>query len=307
MTAINNPSDNLFGIMQGRLVPPEPGRFQAFPRTRWRDEFRNAVVAGVNYIEWIIDAYGLDVNPVFTEAGLAEVEALKAKFNVQTLSLCADWFMTNTLLRCTPPKRTEREQFLHHLIPVAHRIGAHHIVFPFVDSARIITEEDKTAVVEIMLAAAPLAANHGVGLHLETDLNAHDLADLLDRIPHPSVKAHYDTGNSAGLGYIASEELAAYGRRVGSIHIKDRYRKPAGGVETRALGTGSTDFDDAFTAIKRIGYTGPFTLEIARGKPGGEVGWIQQQLAFIRGYWPQTRLPISKQEFSRESSHHRPR
>jgi L-ribulose-5-phosphate 3-epimerase len=272
--------------MQGRLVPPEPNRFQAFPRERWRDEFPNAVASGINYIEWIVDAYGLDVNPIFTEAGLAEVDALKTRFGVQTLSLCTDWFMTNTLLRCTSTERAEREQFLHHLIPIAHRIGAHHIVFPFVDSARIITGEDKTAVVEIMLAAAPVAADHGIGLHLETDLNAHDLATLFDRIPHPSVKAHFDTGNSAGLGYIASEELAAYGHRVGSIHIKDRYRKPAGGLETRALGTGSTDFEDAFAAIKRIGYTGPFTLEIARGEPGGEVGWIQQQLAFIRRYWP---------------------
>ena len=155
-----------------------------------------------------------------------------------------------------PTQRIEREQFLHRLIPIAHRIGAHHIVFPFVDSARIITSEDKTVVIEIMFAAAPIAADHGIGLHLETDLNAHDLTALLDRIPHPSVKAHYDTGNSAGLGYVASEELAAYGHRVGSIHIKDRYRKPGGGVETRALGHRVNQLDNAFAAIKRIGYYG---------------------------------------------------
>jgi hexulose-6-phosphate isomerase len=272
--------------MQGRLVPPEAGRFQAFPRARWRDEFPNAVDAGIDYIEWIVDDYGLDVNPVFTEVGLAEFDALKNAYRVQTCSICADWFMANTLLRCSSTERAEREQFLHRLIPIACRIGARHIVLPFVDSARIITDEDKSAVVEIMLAAAPRAMDNNIGLHLETDLNAQNLGALLDRIPHPSVKAHFDTGNSAGLGYIASEELATYGHRVGSIHIKDRYRKPEGGIETRALGAGSTNFDDAFNAIKRVGYTGPFTLEIARGENGDEVHWIQQQLAFIRGYWP---------------------
>jgi hexulose-6-phosphate isomerase len=263
--------------MQGRLVPPEPNRFQAFPRERWRDEFPNAVAAGINYIEWIVDAYGLDVNPIFTEAGLAEVDALKTKFKIQTLSVCTDWFMANTLLRCTPNERAEREQFLQQLIPIVCRMGAHHLVLPFVDSARIITDEDKTA---------PLAADHGLGLHLETDLNPPDLVALFDRIPQSPIKIHFDTGNSAGLGYIASEELAAYGHRVGSIHIKDRYRKPEGGIETRALGTGSTNFDDAFAAIKRIGYTGPFTLEVARGESGGEIDWIRQQLNFIRRYWP---------------------
>lgn len=272
--------------MQGRLVPPEADRFQAFPRERWRDEFPNALAAGIQYIEWIVDEYGLDANPIFTEAGRAEVDDLKARSGVQTLSICADWFMANPLLRCTPSERGERERFLHSLIPVARRINAHHIVLPFVDSARIISEEEKADVVEIMLAAGPVAADHGIGLHLETDLNARDLAALLERIPHSSVKAHFDTGNSAGLGYVASQELALYGDRVGSIHIKDRYRKPEGGIETRALGTGSTDFADAFAAIKQIGYSGPFTLEVARGKPGDEVGWIQQQLDFIRRYWP---------------------
>jgi hexulose-6-phosphate isomerase len=282
----NAPHPAPLGVMQGRLVPPDQGRFQSFPRSRWRDEFPRAVAAGIDYIEWIVDEYGLDMNPILTEAGRAELDDLKARFGVQTLSICADWFMANPLLRCSAAERAEREKFLHSLIPVARRINAHHIVLPFVDSARIITEKERTAVAEIMLAAAPLAADHGIGLHLETDLAPAAFAALLDLIAHPFVKAHFDTGNSAGLGYVASKELAAYGHRVGSIHIKDRYRKPEGGIESRALGTGSTDFDDAFAAIKRIGYSGPFTLEVARGEPGNEVGWIQQQLAFIRRYWP---------------------
>lgn len=30
------------GIMQGRLSPPEDGRFQSFPRLGWREEFARA-------------------------------------------------------------------------------------------------------------------------------------------------------------------------------------------------------------------------------------------------------------------------
>ena len=39
------------GIMQGRLVPPEGGRFQSFPRAQWRSEFSHAAKVPVDYIE----------------------------------------------------------------------------------------------------------------------------------------------------------------------------------------------------------------------------------------------------------------
>ena len=84
------------------------------------------------------------------------------------------------------------------------------------------------------------------------------------------------------LGYVAAEEFAAYGDRIGSVHIKDRFRKPEGGVETRPLGTGSADFDDVFAAIRSIHYTGGLTLQVARGTPGDEVHFLRTQLNFVK-------------------------
>ena len=139
-----------FGIMQGRLVPPEEGRFQSFPRERWRDEFPNAVAAGIDYIEWIVDAYGADVNPILSPNGLLEFKALKREHSIATPAICADWFMDYPFLRCTSAERAERELFLHRLLPIARDIGADHVVLPFVDISRIDTEEDKQIVVEII-------------------------------------------------------------------------------------------------------------------------------------------------------------
>jgi L-ribulose-5-phosphate 3-epimerase len=279
------PTSTQFGIMQGRLVPPDAGRFQSFPRARWRDEFPNAVAAGINYIEWIVDDYGLDVNPLFTEAGLDELDSLKREHGITTPAICADWFMDFPFLRCSPEQRSDREQFLYRLLPIASSIGADHVVIPFVDISRIETEEEKQIVVEIMTAAAPIAAANGVELHLETDLGPGDFAALLERIPHPCVKANYDSGNSSGLGYIASEEFAAYGDRIGSIHIKDRRSKFAGGIATMPLGEGSADLPSVFACMKQIDYERPITLQVARGEDGDEVNWIRRQLAFIHRYW----------------------
>jgi L-ribulose-5-phosphate 3-epimerase len=272
--------------MQGRLVPPEDGRFQSFPRERWRDEFPNAVAARVDYIEWIVDAYGVDVNPILSAEGLSEFDALKREHDVATPAICADWFMDYPFLRCSPAERAERELFLHRLLLIARKIGADHVVLPFVDIARIETKEDKRIVAEIMTSAAPIAQSVGVELHLETDLGPSDFAALLTCIPHPYIKANFDSGNSSGLGYVASEEFAAYGDRIGSVHIKDRRSKFAGGIATMPLGGGSADFADVFKSMKRIGYNRGLTLQVARGEDGDEVNWIRQQLAFVKGFWP---------------------
>lgn len=271
--------------MQGRLVPPDGGRFQSFPRERWRDEFPRARAAGIDGIEWIVDAYGQDVNPALTEAGRHELAAFKRQHNISTPGICADWFMDFPFFRCTPQQLGERMRFLHTLIPIAQQIGAGYIVLPFVDISRIETKHDLDTVVLVLSQAVPVAIAHNMELHLETDLNPAGFVELLGRLPQSTIKANYDSGNSSGLGYIAHEEFTAYGNRIGSVHIKDRYRKPGGGVETRALGLGSADFDDVFSSMHRAGYNRGITLQVARGIDDDEVTWIREQSAFVRRYW----------------------
>ncbi len=274
-----------YGIMQGRLSPPEDGRFQSFPRNSWRAEFSRAREAGLDYIEWIHDEYGRTANPIFSEAGLVDLEELKRQHNIATPALCGDWFMDFPLIRCTPQERTHREQHLRELVPIAARIGANRIVLPFVDQSKMTTEDEQRTVIEVLQRTLPIAQQHNVELHLEADFNPVDFAAFLARIEHPSLKVNWDSGNSSGLGYIATEEFAAYGRRIGSVHIKDRYKKPAGDVETRPLGKGSANFADVFKAIRSIDYKGGVTLQVARGADHDEVNFIQSQLAFVKRYW----------------------
>jgi hexulose-6-phosphate isomerase len=273
-----------FGVMQGRLSPPEDGRFQAFPRSSWREEIARAKAAGFSYIEWIHDEYGRMANPIFSEAGLAEMDALKAEYGIATPALCGDWFMDFPMVRCTSEELAERERHLHELIPVAARIGARKIVLPFVDQSRMTSEEEKQQVREVLLRALRVAEGHSVELHLEADFGPAEFAEFLAQIEHPMLKVNWDSGNSSGLGFVASEEFAAYGDRIGSVHLKDRYRKPEGGIETRPLGTGSADFEDVFRAIRGIGYKGGLTLQVARGVPGDEVEFLRGQVEFVKKY-----------------------
>jgi L-ribulose-5-phosphate 3-epimerase len=273
-----------FGMMQGRLSPPEDGRFQSFPRASWREEFARARASGLDYIEWIHDEYGRTANPIFSEAGLAEFDALKQEHGIATPALCGDWFMDFPLIRCTAEEREEREAHLHALIPVAARIGAKKMVLPFVDQSSMKTEDEKQTVRGVLRRALPIAEAQGVELHLEADFGPAEFAAFLREIEHPLLKVNWDSGNSSGLGFVATEEFAAYGERIGSVHIKDRYRKLGGGVETRPLGTGSADFVDVFKAIGSIGYRGGLTLQVARGADNDEVNFLKGQLEFVRPY-----------------------
>ncbi len=275
---------NVFGIMQGRLSPPEDGRFQSFPRNSWRQELFRAREVGLSYIEWIYDDYGASVNPIASKEGRAELNALKQETKVQTPAVCGDWLMDHPVIRCSLEERIQRERVLHDLLRWGREIGASRLVLPFVDASSIHTEEEKGIVLEVLERALPISEEAGVEMHLEADFGPAEFASFLASIPHRSVKVNYDTGNSSGIGYIASEEFAAYGNRIGSIHIKDRLRLPDGEVATKPLGEGSADFDDVFRSIRTIEYTGGFTLQVARGSDGDEVNWIKQQLAFIHRY-----------------------
>jgi hexulose-6-phosphate isomerase len=190
-------------------------------------------------------------------------------------------------VRCTVDERARRQRFLGALLRAAARISAHHLVLPFVDQSSIKTEEEKDIVLDVLNEGLKTAAATGVELHLEADFDPQDFANFLARIPHPMLKVNWDSGNSSGLGYLAHQEFAAYGDRIGSIHIKDRYRKPEGGVETRPLGTGSADFDDIFASMRKIGYKSGVTLQVARGTPGDEVNFLRGQLAFVQQHWEQ--------------------
>src|ERR1700722_20776741 len=86
-------------LMQGRLLPPEGGSIQGFPRDRWREEFALAGTARIDAIEWIYDEPGADVNPLATDTGLAEMRALSGQHGIAVVSLCADYFLERPFVR----------------------------------------------------------------------------------------------------------------------------------------------------------------------------------------------------------------
>jgi L-ribulose-5-phosphate 3-epimerase len=257
------------GIMQGRLLPPEPEHLQAFPRKRWQQEFPLAAAAGLQSIEWIYDLYGEDVNPVATAAGVQSMQTLAAEHGVAVVSLCADYFIDKPSLD---------QDKLAWLLERCQLAGISRLVLPFVDASRIETPAQTERITAMLREVLPDAARHQVEIHLETSLPPNSFAAMLDALPHPLLKVNYDSGNSASLSYSPTEEFAAYGNRVGSIHVKDRLRN--GG--TVPLGSGAADFSALFKALGKVNYVGDLVLQVARETPGREVALARRNLSWLR-------------------------
>ena len=67
---------------------------------------------------------------------------------------------------------------------------------------------------------------------------------LLDHI-----KANYDIGNSASLGYDPIVELNAYGHKILNVHVKDRKLKGT----TVPLGSGDANIKLVFSKLSHFG------------------------------------------------------
>lgn len=272
--------------MQGRLGAPEEGRFQSFPRQGWRLEIARAAEIGLRGIEWIYDLFGEGANPLETVEGREELRGLLAQHGVAVVSICADYFMDRPLLRCSQAENAELLERLQWLLGICPEMGVGRVVLPFVDASRIRDESERDQVVANLRQMLPQAERHDVELHLETDLAPQAFRELLDLLDHPLVKVNYDAGNSASLGYRPEDEFAAYGARVGSVHIKDRRL----GATTAPLGQGDTDFPSLREQLIQYDYRGDFVLQVARGEAGDEPRWLASMAALAADWLRGTAL-----------------
>jgi L-ribulose-5-phosphate 3-epimerase len=79
------------------------------------------------------------------------------------------------------------------------------------------------------------------------------------------------------LGYVVRQELAAYGPRIGSVHIKDRIR----GGGTVPLGSGNADIPGLLRSLEDLCYQGDYVLQVARAREGDELNWVSRNRTLL--------------------------
>jgi hexulose-6-phosphate isomerase len=274
-------SNPVVGIMQGRLLPPFDGRFQAFPAEGWREEFPKAAAAGLACIEWIYEKPDEARNPLHDEVGIAAIRDCASRSNVAVRSICADYYMTEHLVDDVGAPVAANVDHLHWLVGQGARLGVTYIVLPFVDSSSLRTPRQVAGAVAILREAGKVAHTSGVELHVECDLAPKSFRALLDEVGEASVKANYDMGNSASLGFHPREELPLVAPHLGSVHVKDRKR----GGGTVPLGTGDADLAEAFAQIRAANFDRWLVLQVARNEAVDHVAWARDNRATVERLW----------------------
>jgi len=272
-------SNNLLGVMQGRLLPKYKNRFQAHPIGYWKEEFHLAKNLGIDCIEFILDFNDLNKNPLMTKKGVLEIKAISEETGVAVKTICADYFMEAPLHSIDNAVSKVSFDILTKLIENTDILEIDDIVIPCVDISSLSDNDSINRFIKVIKKAIPLLELKEINLSLETDLSPPKFCSLLNQIPSSRVKVNYDIGNSASLGFDPEEELNAYGEKISDIHIKDRNL----GSGSVPLGDGCADFDKFFIKLKDINYTGPFIMQAFRDDEGVEIFkeqflWIQKKM-----------------------------
>lgn len=264
--------------MQGRLLPKYQGRYQAFPKGMWQEEFRMARDLNLDLIEFILDYNDAEDNPLINKDGIKEIISIIENTGVGVQTICADYFMEAPLHSSNTRLAKRSQNTLLKLLDNAINLGVTDIVIPCVDQSSL---KDQKSIDRLIKNLSPILKNiekSNINLSLETDLDPTSFINLLNRFQSNRIKVNYDIGNSSALGYDFVEELANYGKHISVIHIKDRVRN-GGSV---LLGEGDADFRKFFIELKIYGYKGPFIMQAFRDDKGIEI--FKKQLSFIKPF-----------------------
>ncbi len=267
---------NKIGIMQGRLSKQKGVKVQEFPMNTWYNEFEKAKNIGFDAIEWIFDSKD---NPMLDDKKLDCILEKTIEYDISINSIIADFFMDNSLLT-NDCNSNENFEILKKLIINANKLNIKIIEIPFVDSSSLKSREEIDILEKRIKEIIPILETNQIVIGLETDLNPKEFAGLLERINHPNIRANYDSGNSASLGYDVCEEFELLGKWIKNIHIKDRLVKG----NTVTLGKGNVDFDALFKLIKKHDYNGDLIIQGARDKNELPEETCRKYITFVKHY-----------------------
>ncbi|MBI2446475.1 MAG: sugar phosphate isomerase/epimerase [Parcubacteria group bacterium] len=268
------------GIMQGRLSPPQNGRFQFFPKD-WQAEFSQAQQLGFDSIEWVYDEDNWNLrwgfNPILDREGREKIKKLSFWYNVGVRSICADYFINGGLSGFGDSKVS----MLIALIFVARALRIKTIVLPFLEKATIKNRKQKKQIIKNINSALGLCCLYDVKLALETELDGPDLKRFIQKFNSPYVGVCYDLGNTVSYGHNSPWDIRLLDDLIFEVHIKDR---KIGSNKSVNLGEGDVDFDGCFKALKSISFNGPMILQANRS----DVYYLddaKRQLDFVKTKW----------------------
>ena len=251
------------GIIQGRLSEPVNGHVQEFPND-WRREFDSLEECGLTHIEWLITKGTAKTNPAFDE-GVSLV-------GLPISSLCADTLVDSRI--------TNRNYLKEHLTPIcesAIRNKIDTITIPLLEDSSVEEAPARHRFKDLIIEFANAYPN--LKFSFECELSIEGLRDILKVSDNFYVT--YDTGNITSYGIQHEKYVDAFHQRINNVHLKDRTYD----AKTVYPDTGDTNFKSIFGKLASAGYSGPYTMQTARGETGHEINTAIEHKEILKGLY----------------------
>lgn len=283
------------GIMQGRLTNPinrTDIQFPLYNSDEIVNEFETAKQLGLDYIEWNIceGIPNLFLGDFYAQETL---KGLKKFTKVSIDSICLDYLMDLDLKDKDLGFATNT---INWIANIAENIGCKKIIIPIYNINMNMSQIRYliSSILErynIKIVFEFLDSNSFTGINFINDLH---YIDKLNFRNNTKIGCCFDIGNNCQvIGNIITppqknyediiKEMENYYRHgyLYHIHIKEKDKHG----NTVPLGNGiigKKGWEEIFSFLKDIQYSGDFTLQVARGKNGDEINYVKKQVEFIK-------------------------
>ncbi len=246
---------------------------KALPRSlSWADRFHAAADAGYDFLELSIDETTERLSRLdWTLADRLAFSRASLEAGIRVPSMCLSGHRKFPFGSADPAVRERAVAIMGKAIDLACDTGIRVIQLAGYDVYyESSTHESRELYLRGMEKALEHAARRQVMLALEimdtTFLNSiAKYLSLKKRLPGPWFAVYPDLGNLSAWGNDVESELALGIDHIVGIHVKET--KPVlpgfpGAFRDIPFGEGRVDFPACFAALKRLGYAGPFLVEM---------------------------------------------
>jgi len=271
------------GFIQGRLSPVTNNRIQQFPWDSWQNEFKIASTIDIKIVEWTIDTFKFNENPLINLNQWEEIKIIAGKNNIWIPSVTCDYFMEN------PPWKNDLNLVKEGIISILQgmkNISSKILVVPLVDNSSLLDSSSVKIVENFFKDLIPEISQNKLQIAFECDLNPEKLSEFISKFDRNYFGINYDIGNSSNLGFNPTEEFKAYGSRIINVHVKDRKLNGT----TVPLGEGDADFIGIFSLLHEENYQGNLILQTARSKEGKDTEVLVKYKRLVEQWWEETKI-----------------
>jgi hexulose-6-phosphate isomerase len=261
----------------------------------WKDRFRAVADAGFDFMELSVDESPERLARLsWTLAERLDFSRAAVNAGIRVPTMCLSGHRKFPLGSADPAVRAESLRIMESAILFAADTGIRVIQLAGYDVYyEKASAESRERYMEGMETSLEMAARYQVMLSLEimdtTFLNSISKYLLLkERLPSPWFSVYPDLGNLSAWGNDLDHELAIGINHIVGVHIKEtRSVGPdfAGAFREIPFGEGNVDFVRSFSILNRLGYAGPFLIEMWTEKlpdPLAEIArakiWIEERL-----------------------------